>query len=242
MPAFLAWQINQPPFQRELWRTAEGSSQLSLRRPVLEELPVTVASEADQQRIVKLVRLAQRERELQARLIRNHERLFESIALPKSWRPPDKKKAVRGEHETTRSHQPGKRYQRGRSGPLMATSFRGTVDAGIYKRLCPDHAFSQIRVRCLARNTTTATSRNTPMPSPASSMNCSRPNALRCFRLTPASTRASCGTLRASRATASASTRPCTPSRTPTSASCAMCSRTSASTRTSWARRSRRTT
>jgi hypothetical protein len=80
VPAFLAWQINQPPFQRELRRTAEGSSQLSLRRPVLEALPITVPSEADQQRIVKLVRLAQRERELQARLIRNHERLFESIA------------------------------------------------------------------------------------------------------------------------------------------------------------------
>jgi len=80
IPAFLAWQINQPPFQRELRRTAEGSSQLSLRRPVLEGLPVGIPSEADQQRIVKLVRLAHRERELQARLMRNHERLFESIA------------------------------------------------------------------------------------------------------------------------------------------------------------------
>ncbi len=80
IPAFLAWQINQPPFQRELRRTAEGSSQLSLRRPVLEGLPVGIPSEADQQRIVNLVRLAHRERQLQARLVRNHERLFESIA------------------------------------------------------------------------------------------------------------------------------------------------------------------
>lgn len=80
IPAFLAWQINQPPFQRELRRTAEGSSQLSLRRPVLEGLAVGIPSEADQQRIIKLVRLAHRERQLQARLIRNHERLFESIA------------------------------------------------------------------------------------------------------------------------------------------------------------------
>ena len=39
LPAFLAWQINQAPFQRALRRAAEGSSQLSVRRPVLESLP-----------------------------------------------------------------------------------------------------------------------------------------------------------------------------------------------------------
>jgi hypothetical protein len=80
IPAFLAWQINQPPFQRELRRAAEGSSQLSLRRPVLEALPVGIPSVADQQRIVELARLALRERHLQSQLIRNRERLFESIA------------------------------------------------------------------------------------------------------------------------------------------------------------------
>ena len=78
--AFLAWQINQPPFQRALQRTAEGSSQLSVRRPVLEAMRVSIPSLPDQQRIVELVRLAHRERQLQALLIRNHERLFESIA------------------------------------------------------------------------------------------------------------------------------------------------------------------
>jgi hypothetical protein len=80
IPAFLAWQINQPPFQRALRRAAEGSSQLSLRRPVLEALPVGIPSAADQQRIVQLARLALRERHLQDQLIRNRERLFESIA------------------------------------------------------------------------------------------------------------------------------------------------------------------
>jgi len=80
LPAFVAWQINQPPFQRELQRAAEGSSQLSVRRPVLESLPIGIPSLADQQRIVELARLAQRERLLQARLIRNRERQFESIA------------------------------------------------------------------------------------------------------------------------------------------------------------------
>lgn len=80
LPAFLAWQINQPPFQRELHRAAEGSAQLSVRRPVLESLPLGIPSIADQQRIVELARLARRERQLHSLLIRNRERVFESIA------------------------------------------------------------------------------------------------------------------------------------------------------------------
>ncbi|MDM0107547.1 restriction endonuclease subunit S [Variovorax sp. J22R24] len=80
VPAFLAWQINQPPFQRELQRSAEGSSQLSVRRPVLEALPIGVPSWDDQRRIVELARLARRERQLHLQMLRNRERLFESIA------------------------------------------------------------------------------------------------------------------------------------------------------------------
>lgn len=80
IPAFLAWQINQPPFQRALQRAAEGSSQLSVRRPVLEALPIGIPPPTDQRRIVQLARLARRERQLHERLIRNRERLFESIA------------------------------------------------------------------------------------------------------------------------------------------------------------------
>jgi len=80
IPAFLAWQINQPPFQRELRRSAEGSSQLSVRRPVLEALPIGIPSLDDQKRIVELAQLARRERQLHQQLIRNRERLLESIA------------------------------------------------------------------------------------------------------------------------------------------------------------------
>lgn len=80
LPAFLAWQINQVPFQRALRRAAEGSSQLSVRRPVLESLPICIPPLADQARIVALVQLARRERQLQDRLARNRERQFESIA------------------------------------------------------------------------------------------------------------------------------------------------------------------
>lgn len=80
MPAFLAWQMNQAPFQRALHRAAEGSSQLSVRRPVLESLPIGLPALADQVRIVALARLARRERELHGLLIRNRELQFESIA------------------------------------------------------------------------------------------------------------------------------------------------------------------
>ncbi|MEP7367577.1 MAG: restriction endonuclease subunit S [Acidobacteriota bacterium] len=80
LPAFLAWQINQPPFQRQLQRAAEGSSQLSVRRPVLEALSIAVPPLADQACIVELVRLAQRERQLHAQLVHQREREIESIA------------------------------------------------------------------------------------------------------------------------------------------------------------------
>ncbi|VTU39730.1 hypothetical protein H6CHR_05579 [Variovorax sp. PBL-H6] len=80
LPAFLAWLINQAPFQRALRRAAEGSSQLSVRRPVLESLPIGVPSLADQQHIVALASLARRERQLHDLLVRNRERQFESIA------------------------------------------------------------------------------------------------------------------------------------------------------------------
>lgn len=80
LPAFLAWQINQPPFQRQLQQSAEGSSQLSVRRPVLESLILSVPPLADQLRMVALAELARQERKALERLINNRERLFHSLA------------------------------------------------------------------------------------------------------------------------------------------------------------------
>jgi len=80
LPAFLAWQINQPPFQRQLQQAAEGSSQLSIRRPVLESLTLSVPSLADQQRIVALAELARRERRTLNQLIHNREQQLRSLA------------------------------------------------------------------------------------------------------------------------------------------------------------------
>lgn len=80
LPAFLAWQINQPPFQRQLQQAAEGSSQLSIRRPVLEALTLSVPSLADQQRIVALADLARRERQTHHQLIHNREQQLQALA------------------------------------------------------------------------------------------------------------------------------------------------------------------
>jgi len=80
LPAFLAWQINQPPFQRQLQQAAEGSSQLSIRRPVLESLMLSVTPLADQHRIVTLAELALQERQALHQLIQNRERQLHAIA------------------------------------------------------------------------------------------------------------------------------------------------------------------
>ena len=80
LPAFLAWQINQPPFQRQLQQAAEGSSQLSIRRPVLESLTLCVPSLADQQRIVALADLARQERRTLYQLIHNREQQLQALA------------------------------------------------------------------------------------------------------------------------------------------------------------------
>lgn len=80
LPAFLAWQINQPPFQRQLHQAAEGSSQLSIRRPVLESLTLCVPSLADQQRIIALADLARQERHTLHQLIHNRELQLQALA------------------------------------------------------------------------------------------------------------------------------------------------------------------
>ncbi|MBX3644293.1 MAG: restriction endonuclease subunit S [Rubrivivax sp.] len=79
-PHFLAWQINQPPCQRQLLQAAEGSSQLSIRRAVLEQLALSIPAVEEQRRIVALAELAQRERRALQRLISNREQQLQAIA------------------------------------------------------------------------------------------------------------------------------------------------------------------
>lgn len=81
LPEFLAWQINRAPAQRYLASNAEGSDQLSIRRAVLEAMPLAVPPLAQQRRIVSLADAAvQEERHLQA-LIRNRQQQLDTLAL-----------------------------------------------------------------------------------------------------------------------------------------------------------------
>ena len=79
-PAFLVWQINQPPFQRLLQLAAEGTSQLSIRRPVFDALCVSLPSLADQRRVVALAKLARQECRALQQLIRNREQQLHALA------------------------------------------------------------------------------------------------------------------------------------------------------------------
>ncbi|MBK9028816.1 MAG: restriction endonuclease subunit S [Propionivibrio sp.] len=80
LPEFLAWQINRAPAQRYLASNAEGSDQLSIRRGVLEDLPLVVPPIEQQQRIVALGDAARRERQLLEQLIFNGEKQLDALA------------------------------------------------------------------------------------------------------------------------------------------------------------------
>jgi hypothetical protein len=79
-PTFLAWQINQPPCQRQLMQGAAGSQQLSISRPVLETLQVAMPSMAQQKALAGVARLAAQERQALQQLIQNRERQAHALA------------------------------------------------------------------------------------------------------------------------------------------------------------------
>lgn len=81
LPEFLAWQINSAPCQRYLAKNAEGSDQLSIRRPVLESLPIAVPAPEAQRRIVAFHREAMAERRVFESLARNRERQLDALAF-----------------------------------------------------------------------------------------------------------------------------------------------------------------
>ena len=81
LPEFLAWQINQQPAQRYLGKNAEGTDQLSIRRGVLEALPISAPPIAQQRRLMSLANAARREREVLQNLIDNRERQLQALVL-----------------------------------------------------------------------------------------------------------------------------------------------------------------
>ncbi len=79
LPAFLAWQINQGPAQGYLRKNAEGSDQLSIRRAILEGLPLVLPSLSQQRQLLRLTQTALQERRHMENMIRNREQQIAGI-------------------------------------------------------------------------------------------------------------------------------------------------------------------
>lgn len=80
LPEFLAWQLNQGPVQRYLAQAAEGSSQLSIRKPVLEAVPIKIPPVAKQEAIAAMARLAITEQQVLQSMLRNRDVELATIA------------------------------------------------------------------------------------------------------------------------------------------------------------------
>lgn len=80
LPAFLAWQINQAPAQRYLDASAEGTVQRSIRKGVLEDLPLVVPDLETQRLVVNYAQAARSEAEAYMELIANRERELKVVA------------------------------------------------------------------------------------------------------------------------------------------------------------------
>ena len=80
LPAYLAWYINSGPSRRYLAGNAEGTDQLSIRRTVLEAMPLALPSLERQRLLVSLAEAATDERRCLEALIRSRERQLDALA------------------------------------------------------------------------------------------------------------------------------------------------------------------
>lgn len=77
---YLTWQINQPPIQNYLKRSAEGSYQLSIRKPILEEASIAMPDIETQRTIGKLYMASIKENSLLEQLKINRQKQLHLIA------------------------------------------------------------------------------------------------------------------------------------------------------------------
>ncbi len=80
LPGYLAWYINQAPAQRYIAQLNEGTGVKSVRRPLLESIPIPLPSLERQQLLVKLSNAVRREKQLHAKLVRNREMQLRLVA------------------------------------------------------------------------------------------------------------------------------------------------------------------
>ncbi|HEX4500708.1 MAG TPA: restriction endonuclease subunit S [Scandinavium sp.] len=80
LPEFVVWWLNQGQSQRYFEQSAEGTLTKSIRRTVLEEVPVALPDLATQKSIVALARTIAKERQTAEQLIANGERILAAVA------------------------------------------------------------------------------------------------------------------------------------------------------------------
>jgi len=78
---FICWQLNQLPAQRYFQTTAEGSLYLSVRRQILEYVPITILPIKKQRQLTAIHHCAVKERKALQQLIDNRQRQLEAIAI-----------------------------------------------------------------------------------------------------------------------------------------------------------------
>jgi len=74
LPEFLAWQINQRTAKAYFTKSAEGSTTLSIRRSVLEDLIIQVPPVETQAQAIRLYRCFVKERDLTNKLMENRQK------------------------------------------------------------------------------------------------------------------------------------------------------------------------
>ena len=77
---FICWQLNQLPAQRYFQTTAEGSLYLSVRRQILEYVPITLLPIEKQKQLTAMHRCAVKEQKVLQQLIENRQQQLDAIA------------------------------------------------------------------------------------------------------------------------------------------------------------------
>ena len=79
-PLFITWQLNQMPLQQYFQRSAEGSMQISIRKPVLAAAPISLPDLQIQRTIAKLYHASLKENALLYKLINNRQQQLNALA------------------------------------------------------------------------------------------------------------------------------------------------------------------
>ena len=80
LPEFLAWQMNQAPARKYFASSSEGSLTVSIRRAVLEALPISIPSIQQQQKVIRFIRCWKQQQKAFCALEDNNEKLMAGIA------------------------------------------------------------------------------------------------------------------------------------------------------------------